>query len=284
MVERQIKALGETPETNQRLYDIAARKGDRATTDTLHAAVLESSSAASTFLGRRADEMAYYGRLRESRQLTARLVKLLEQEGSNERVGFVLSSQANTSAFLGETAVARSQAAAVTQTTLDIAANLAFCFAALGDETKARRHFGEIPPGSIPDAIRASLVQTFEAVLAISRGRPQEAIERLKDLATDGNQSMIANALYTRAEAHRALKQLAEAERDYRAVLTRANPFPFALNKPLSRVGLARTLAAAGNSDAARREYQAFLEFWSGADQDLALLRDVKTELAKLGS
>ena len=283
MVERQVKVLGETPETHARLYDIAARKGDRASTDRL-AAILENSSAASTFLGRRADEMAYYGRLRESRQLTARLVKLLEQEGSNEGVGFVLSSQANTSAFIGETALARLQAAAVTQTTLDIAANLAFCFAALGDETNARRYFREIPPGSIPDAIRASLVQTFEAVLAISRGRPQEAIDRLKDLPTDGNQSMIANALYTRAQAHRALKQLAEAERDYRAVLTRANPFPFALNKPLSRVGLARTLAAAGNTDAARREYQAFLEFWSGADQDLALLRDVKTELAKLGS
>ncbi len=95
---------------------------------------------------------------------------------------------------------------------------------------------------------------------------------------------MIANALFTRAEAHRALKQFAEAERDYRAVLTAKNPFPFALNRPLSRIGLARTLAAAGNPDGARREYQTFLELWSGADEDLALLRTVKAELAKLGS
>ena len=283
LVERQIKALGESPETNQRLYDIAARKGDRASTDRL-AAILENSSVASTFLGSRGAEMAYYGRLRESRQLTARQVKLLEQDGSTERVGSVLSAQANTSAFLGETVLARSQAEAVTQTSLDIAANLAFCFAALGDETKARRYFREIPPGSIPDAIRASLVQTFEAVLAIGSGRPQGAIDRLKDLPTDGNPSMIANALYSRAEAHRALKQLAEAERDYRAVLAARNPFPFALNRPLSRIGLARTLAAAGNPDGARREYQTFLELWSGADEDLALLRTVKAELAKLGS
>ena len=79
LVERQIKALGESPETNQRLYDIAARKGDRASTDRL-AAILENSSVASTFLGSRSAEMAYLGRLRESRQLTARQVKLLERD------------------------------------------------------------------------------------------------------------------------------------------------------------------------------------------------------------
>jgi tetratricopeptide (TPR) repeat protein len=228
--------------------------------------------------------MTYYGRLREARQLTARQVKLLEQDGSNERVGFVLSSQANSSAFLGETALARSQAEAVTQKSLDVSANLAFCYAALGDEARARRYFQEIPPGSIPDAIREALVQNFEAVIALTKGRPQAALERLKEVPADGNPSMIANTLFARAEAHRALKQFAEAERDYRAVLAANNPFPFALNKPFSHVGLARTLAAAGNADGARREYQTFLELWNGADQDLTLVREVRAELAKLRS
>ncbi len=105
---------------NQRLYDIAARKGDRASTDRL-AAILENSSAASTFLGTRAAEMAY---LRPPARVTSahRAAGETTRAGWIERArsGFVLSAQANTSAFLGETALARSQAEAVTQTSLDI--------------------------------------------------------------------------------------------------------------------------------------------------------------------
>ena len=56
------------------------------------------------------------------------------------------------------------------------------------------------------------------------------------------------------------------------------------LGRTLEIVGLARTLAATGDRDGARREYQAFLELWKEADPDLALLRDVKAELAKLES
>ena len=283
MVDRQIKALGETTETQVRLYEIAARKGDRGSTDRL-SAILENSSEASSFLGSRAAELTYYGRLRDARQLITRQVKLLEQEGAQERIGSVLSSQANASAFLGEKALARAQAEAVTQKSIDISANLAFTYAGLGDEARARRYFEEILPGSIPDSIREPLAQSFEAAVALSKGRPEAAVERLKDIPANVNPSMMANVLYGRAEAHRALKQFADAERDYRAILAGNNPYPFALNKPLSHIGLARTLAATGNTEGARREYQTFLEFWSGADQDLTLLRDVRAELAKLGN
>ena len=283
MVERQIKALGETPETNQRLYDIAARKGDRATTDRL-AAVLENSSAASTFLGTRAAEMVYYGRFGEWQKLTARQIELLKRQGLDERVGIVQSSQAVTAMFLGETKLARSLAAKVTQEGLETSANLAIFFAALGDETRARQRFGEVDLRSVPDDVASRFTRTFHAALELGAGRPQKAIEQLKDLPTAPNNSDVANSLLARADAHRTMKQLDEAERDYRAVLAWKSAFPFSLHKPLAHVGLARTLAAAGDRDGARREYQAFLELWSGADQDLTLLRDVKAELAKLGS
>ena len=77
---------------------------------------------------------------------------------------------------------------------------------------------------------------------------------------------------------------LDRAERDYRAVLARWPFGVFNLSYPMARVGLARTLGAAGNTSAAREEYQKFLDDWREADEDLALLRAVKAELAKLGT
>ena len=45
-----------------------------------------------------------------------------------------------------------------------------------------------------------------------------------------------------------------------------------------------RTLAAAGKAAAAREEYQTILTLWSKADADLVLLRQLKAELARLGT
>jgi hypothetical protein len=77
---------------------------------------------------------------------------------------------------------------------------------------------------------------------------------------------------------------LTEAKRDYRALLARKHPNPFSLHTPFGYVGLARTLAATGDTAGARAEYQRFLDLWSGADPDLAIVREVRAEVAKLGT
>jgi hypothetical protein len=53
--------------------------------------------------------------------------------------------------------------------------------------------------------------------------------------------------------------------------------------EPLSQVGLARSLAAAGNTEAARQEYDKALKHWEQADADLELVRTLMAERAKLG-
>jgi tetratricopeptide (TPR) repeat protein len=94
----------------------------------------------------------------------------------------------------------------------------------------------------------------------------------------------VSNALLTRAEAHRALGQWNEAGQDYRAILDRPAMGAFNLLPTLARLGLARSLAASGNPAAAREEYEKVLDAWRDADEDLELLRQVKAEVAKLGS
>ncbi len=45
---------------------------------------------------------------------------------------------------------------------------------------------------------------------------------------------------------------------------------------------LARLYAEAGDTDAAKKEYQRFLELWQDADPDIPILQQAKAEYAKL--
>jgi hypothetical protein len=45
---------------------------------------------------------------------------------------------------------------------------------------------------------------------------------------------------------------------------------------------LARLLAQTGDTQAAKKEYQRFLELWKDADPDIPMLQEAKAEYAKL--
>jgi hypothetical protein len=51
---------------------------------------------------------------------------------------------------------------------------------------------------------------------------------------------------------------------------------------PLGKVGLARAYVLAGDEARARVAYQDFLAVWKDADPEIPMLREVKTEYARL--
>jgi hypothetical protein len=51
---------------------------------------------------------------------------------------------------------------------------------------------------------------------------------------------------------------------------------------PLAKVGIARAYVMTGDKAKARVAYQDFLALWKDADPEIPLLRQVKTEYAKL--
>ena len=52
--------------------------------------------------------------------------------------------------------------------------------------------------------------------------------------------------------------------------------------KPLSHLGLARAYALQGDTAKARVAYQDFLALWKDADPEIPILKQAKTEYAKL--
>ena len=284
LVKRQIEVMGESPDTNLRSYEIAARRKDRAAMDK-YAALLENSPVELNFLGLRASELAYYGRAREAQRITERNVELLQRQGLTARVPALYGNMAAIMSFLGDkkSAVAYAdKAAAEAKDNVDLHANLAYAYAATGEVRKARHHIEAVLRAPIPDPALKDLVEkTFEGLLALTTDRPRDALRWLENLP-DVNLGVRANALLTRAEAHRALKQFAEAERDYQAVLSGPSTGPYVFAVPLSRAGLARTLAAVGKTDEAREEYKKLLDNWKDADPDLERVKELRAAFARL--
>jgi tetratricopeptide (TPR) repeat protein len=149
----------------------------------------------------------------------------------------------------------------------------------------ARREYEPFKRQPLPDAQLGALLDgVFEGLVALRLGRPEDALAQLQSIPLDFPHSLVLTALLVRGDALRALGRLDEAERDYRAVLTRRGPGIFNLAHPLARVGLARTLAASGKTAAAREEYTRILEQWNEADEDLRLVQQVRAETANVGS
>ena len=287
LIQREIATLGESPETRIRLYQIAARRRDRAASDRL-AATLEDSSPDLNFLQYRTAEMFFYGRLREAQRLSARQIEALKRQNQPDRVTQAQTSFAALAAMLGERELALQQAAVAAAAkptkNVDANANLAFTYAACGQPALARKYWDIALQLPIPDAqVRALADAMFTAALAATAGRPEDAVARLQTIPLALKSALPTSALLMRADAHMTLKQYKEAERDYRAVLTRDTHGQFLIAEPLSQAGLARALAAAGNTDAARQEYDKVLKHFDQADADLELVRALKTERAKLG-
>lgn len=247
----------------------------------------------STYLQLRSAEMLYQGRWSEYRRLCSRLVELLKQQGLVQRAALVLSGEASAAASLDQPAAARALADAAVALVppgsqshiVDLSANLAVAYAAMGDVTRARRYFAEISPADLPDAeLRALITQVFEGLFALKSGKPADAVARLETLPVQNKHSSVMNGLYIRAHANQTLKRWADAERDFRAVLARRPDLQLNLTGPLSELGLARALAGQGKTAEARDAYKTFLEHWNQADADLAIVQKAKAEAGKLGT
>jgi hypothetical protein len=290
LLSQQIKNLGETPEAQFKLYEIAVRQSDRATAER-YAPILEKSPMQSAYLQLRSFELLFLGRWRESQQMGNRLVELLKQQGLPQRGALIWSTQAASAANLGDAAAARKYAEAADALTgrersVDFNVNLAVAYAGVRDMLRARRYLASVTPRDIPDEeSRTRIIELLEALFALKSGRPADALARLQTFpGTDSGQPILVNWMYVRAHANAALKRWAEAEADFRDVIRRGAITQSNLAGPLAELGIARSLRAQGKTIEARDAYKAFLERWKQADPDLAEVKAAKAEAAALGS
>ena len=88
--------------------------------------------------------------------------------------------------------------------------------------------------------------------------------------------------MYIRGDTYLAARQGAEAAADFQLILDHPGiigNFPIGA---LAHLGLGRAYALMGDTPKAKAAYQDFLALWKDADPDIPILKQAKTEYAKL--
>jgi eukaryotic-like serine/threonine-protein kinase len=87
---------------------------------------------------------------------------------------------------------------------------------------------------------------------------------------------------YERGLAYLALHRAPEAAAEFQKVLDHPGIVRVGFTGVLARLGLARAYAAQSDTAKARVAYQDFFALWKDADPDIPLLKQAKSEYAKL--
>src|SRR5262249_32881028 len=138
---------------------------------------------------------------------------------------------------------------------------------------------------------------TIQAAIAMERNDPNRAMELLKETSTielgcPTNFSLILVPVYVRGEAYLALGHGDQAATEFQKFIDHSGVVGNFSWGALARLGLARSYLVQAQSvqgdgeDAARGKaraaYQDFLTLWKDADTDIPILKQAKSEYAKL--
>jgi tetratricopeptide (TPR) repeat protein len=264
------------------LFQIAYFRGDEAEMQRQLDA-LKGRPEEIAIVGFRGGVQALAGRWREAKQALLGSIDGIERMGLKSVAGDMLAGIAIDSALFGVCSDARTHAESArtksrsANTVLTSATALALC----GDLPRAQALVDEVarenPTGSVLNRVHLPEVR---AVIEIRRGNPQKAI----DLLESGVPFEAAHPpnTFTRAHAYLELGDGEKAAAQFQRILDNRGTGGLNTFYPLSRLGLARAKALAGDAAGARTAYQDFLAAWKDADPDLPILKEAKAEYAKL--
>jgi eukaryotic-like serine/threonine-protein kinase len=247
-----------------------------------------------TLVAYEADTAAYYGRLRESEDLTRLAMESAERAGGKEKAASFSATSGLREALFGSAQEARRCAslAVARSSGVDVQYASALALAYAGDTGRAQGLAEELnkqfPEGT---TVQFNYLPTVRAKLALNRGNPLEALEMLQTALpyelgqTTFSGEYIWNGLYpvyVRGEAYLAAHQGGEAAAEFQKILDHRG---IVWNSPigaLTHLQLGRAYAMQGDTSKARAAYNDFLTLWKDADTNIPIYRAARAEYAKL--
>jgi len=171
--------------------------------------------------------------------------------------------------------------------TRDVKALVALMLIRTGDTAQARKLIAELEKANPENTMmNFHWLPTLKASLEIQAGHPQAAIPLLQTVAPYdlGAAVYITNMypVYTRGLAYLAMHDGKSASVEFQKMLDHPGVVQNDTPGALSRLQLARAKAMAGDSDGARKDYEAFLLLWKDADPDIPILLAAQAEYKKL--
>jgi TolA-binding protein len=163
----------------------------------------------------------------------------------------------------------------------------ALALARAGNDAKAQALADELnsrfPQSSL---LQKYWLPTIRASIELSHQNPLKAVALLQSTSYElSNAPSLAGNLYpayVRGQAYLGTHQGKEAAAEFQKFLDYRG---VALNSPLAalaRLGLGRSYALQGDRARSASAYKDFLNLWKDADPDIPILKQAKTEYAKL--
>jgi predicted Zn-dependent protease len=225
--------------------------------------------------------------------MSRRAVDQAQQVAQRERAGLWEAGAAVREALFGNVAEGKKRAGDALKLSRDREAEYgaAFALALSGDVVPAQELADDMERRFPEDtAVRFSYLPTIRALLALNRRERERALELLQVAVPDelgvprSSVSGLFGALYpvyVRGQAYLAANKGAEAAAEFQRILHHR---AIVVSDPigaLAHLQLGRAYALSGDKTKARSAYQDFLTLWKGADSDIPILKQAKTEYAK---
>jgi len=277
--ESAIAAKLDHPDLHYFLMVMARHRGDEATL----AREIEWGKDKPFFIGMQGGFAAAQGRLREAETLYKSSIDLAIKIKDTNNPGRFRSTAAVIHALFGNTprATALVSEALKTERTRNTLVDGAFVYAHANDVATMESLISELNAKFPNDAFLAKLsIPLIRSMVALHRKQPEEVLKLLQESAPFRSVEID----YARGLAHAQAGRHQEAIAEFRKVLD--NPGLALSSAPLTfqlaQLHTARSLAAQGDVAKARESYEQFLSSFKNPDPDVVIVRDARTELAKI--
>jgi len=233
----------------------------------------------------------YYGRLATARDWNQRAIEAAKHEGGNDLAQAFQVALATAEAMYGDSGMAKEDLKALPASLpdKDVEGDIGVVLAMIGDSNGAQKVIADLNK-RFPDStfLRIWAVPSVQGLLALRSGNSNGAIEALNGISSYEMCVPLNGTLFTmlpvylRGQVYLAAHRPQDAAAQFQLILDHA---ALAANTPvvsLAHLGLARAYALGGDTTKAKTEYQDFLALWKDADPALPILKEAKSEYAKL--
>ena len=275
------------------LYSLGFLKGDKALMEQQLSWAAGKSSGEDSILAAHSDTEAYFGRLKNAREYTERAAQSAMKSELPESAATWKVEAGLREALFGYSTEAHKdaeEALKLAPESKDVRALAALVFARVGDEVQAQAIMDNLRALYVSNvAIQKAWLPVVRAQMAIRKKQYSSAVQFLEVVAPYEKGQLTGNlsdscmiAPYLRGEAFLGMQKSREALVEFHKIQSYPGITGSCWSGPLSRLGAARAAVQAGSISEAKLNYQKFFELWKDADPSIPLLKDAKSEAAKL--
>jgi len=228
---------------------------------------------------------AALGQLRRSEEEARKAGEWAKSSGLPGVAARALARAAEGEAMAGGSARARELATLALKASSDwgTSASAAIAYAYSGDLRQSRALLDRLvktyPENTILQQVYQPQIKALEAI------QRQDAVGALAALESARSNDFAGGDFtqpYVRGLAHLAAGQGPQAVGEFHKIIDHPGVAPLSPVHSLAHLGLARAYAMAGDKAKARTAYQDFFAVWKDADADVPILKQAKTEYARL--